>query len=51
MLLCFVQGAVADVAPGDTAFYYRSALFESQYFYFWTQGDEEGEVAEMKEVE
>ena len=39
-----LQGAVADVSPNATAFFWRSALFESQWYYYWENGNQAGKV-------
>lgn len=35
---------MAEVAPTDTAFYWRKSLYETQYYYYWMTGDQEGKA-------
>lgn len=41
------QGAVADIGPTETAFFYRNSLFETQYFYHWSSGNQEGKAVTL----
>jgi FAD/FMN-containing dehydrogenase len=42
-----LRGAVADIAPGATAFPHRSALSEVQYIAYWNQASKQKEAANL----